>query len=63
MGGWWRPGGGGMHKHRTSGRSGKSPALRHAMRREAECNEIKDKSRIKDSKESVREVFHGARKR
>jgi len=47
----------GMHKHGTSGRTGKSPKLRHAMKREAEQNERKDRSRIKDPKRTMKELF------
>lgn len=36
-------GGMGMGKHRTSGKSPKSPKLRHALKRQAEMNEIKAK--------------------
>lgn len=47
----------GMHKHGTSGRTGKSPKFRQAMKREAEQNERKDRSRIKDPKRTVKELF------
>lgn len=47
----------GMHKHGTSGRTGKSPKLRQAMKREAERNERKDRSRIKDPKRTMKELF------
>ena len=52
----------GSHKHGTSGHSGKSPKLRSQIKREAEKNEHKDKSRIKDPKSSVDELFHGKKK-
>jgi hypothetical protein len=53
-------GGGGMGnlKHRTSGHATKSPKLRHAMKREAERNQVKDRSRIQDQKSTVGELFH-----
>lgn len=47
----------GSHKHYVSGRNGKSPKTRHALKREAEANCIKDNSRIKDPKKSVKELF------
>ena len=47
----------GMSKHRTSGRSGKSPNLKQYLKREAEKRTIKDRSRILDPKSSVSEVF------
>ena len=48
----------GMHKHGTSGRSGKSPKFRHQQRIEAERNIRSDKSRIKDPKVSIKELFN-----
>ncbi len=48
----------GSHKHGVSGRSGKSPAMRHHLKREAEKNERKDRTRIIDPKSSVQELFH-----
>jgi hypothetical protein len=47
----------GSQKHGRSGHSGKSPKFRHATKMEAEHNEIRDKSRIKDPKNSVAELF------
>lgn len=46
----------GMRKHGVSGHAGKSPKARHAMRREAEANEIMDRSAIKKPKSTVREL-------
>jgi hypothetical protein len=48
----------GMHKHGTSGRAGKSPKFRHQQRIEAERNIRSDKSRIKDPKVSIKELFN-----
>ena len=50
-------GGMGSRKHGKHGISGKSPRFRHAMKREAEKNERKQRSRIRDPKSSVRELF------
>jgi hypothetical protein len=44
-------------RHRKSGHCGKGPALRREMKREAEANEIRDKSRIKNPKTTVKELF------
>jgi len=49
----------GSHKHGVSGRAGKSPKLRHTLKREAERNSIKDRSRIRDPKDTIKELFHG----
>lgn len=49
----------GMGKHRKSGNCGKSPSLRAELRREAEKDERKDNSRIKEPKQSVKELFKG----
>jgi len=38
-------------------KAGKSPKLRHAMKRAAEENVRKDKSRIKEPRHSVRELL------
>ena len=51
----------GMHKHGTSGRATKSPRARFHERLEAERSEIKDRSRIKEPKASVGELFKGRR--
>ena len=48
----------GSHKHGTSGRSPKSPRLKHAMKREAESQVRVDRTRIIDPKSSVEELFH-----
>lgn len=50
-------GGMGSHKHGISGRAGKSPNLRHYMKREAEKDERKSRSRIQNPKSSVRELL------
>lgn len=47
----------GMAKHRRSGHATKSPKVRHAAKIEAERNERKDRTRIRDPKGSVTEVF------
>lgn len=52
----------GNHKHAISGHATKSPKLRAHMKREAEKDERKDRSRIKDPKSSVDELFHGKKK-
>lgn len=51
-------GGMGSHKHGISGHSPKSPKLRHNIKLEAERSEVKDRSRIKDPKASVSELFN-----
>ncbi len=51
-------GGMGSHKHYVSGRAGKSPKQRHALKRQAEAQVVKDKSRIKDPKKSIKDLFH-----
>jgi putative transposase len=48
----------GMHKHGTHGHSGKSPKLRHAMKRQSEKDEIKDRSRIRNPSSSVHDLFN-----
>lgn len=53
-------GGMGMRKHGKSGwknGSGKSPRFRHQMKLQAERNEIKDRSGIKNPKKSVSELL------
>jgi len=50
----------GMKKHAKSGchrGNTKDPKFRHAQRLEAERNEIKDRSRIRDPKTSVKDLF------
>lgn len=50
----------GMKKHGKSGchrGNTKSPKFRHVQRLEAERNEVKDRSRLRDPKESIRELF------
>ena len=49
----------GTAKHRKSGYSGKSPKYRFLTKLDAEKNEIKDKSRIKNPKSSIKELFKG----
>ena len=50
-------GGMGSHKHGTSGRAPKSPKTKHRMKREAEKDVRLDRTRIKDPKASVQELF------
>jgi len=50
-------GGMGSHKHGVSGRPGKSPRLRHAMKRMAEADERKAQPSIRNPKNSVRELL------
>ena len=47
----------GMSKHRKSGFSTKSPRARFLEKIEAEKNERKDNTRIKNPKGSVKELF------
>jgi hypothetical protein len=47
----------GMAKHRKSGRATKSPKFRHQMKMAAEAQERKDKSRIREPKSSITELF------
>lgn len=54
----------GSHKHYLAGsggkrRNGKSPKLRHAIKREAESVSIKARGRIRQPKASVKELFYG----
>jgi hypothetical protein len=51
-------GGMGNAKHRKSGHATKSPKLRHAQKREAERDVRSDRSRIKDPKSTISELFH-----
>jgi hypothetical protein len=52
-------GGGGMgsKKHGQSGHATKSPRFRFLQKLEAEKNDRKDRSRIKEPKASVKELF------
>jgi hypothetical protein len=47
----------GMAKHRKAGHTTKSPRFRHAMKLEAERNERKDRSRIREPKKNVKDLF------
>jgi hypothetical protein len=47
----------GSRKHGKSGTPGRSPKYRHALKREAEKQVRVDKTRIKDPKQSVQELF------
>jgi hypothetical protein len=47
----------GSHKHGTSGRAPKSPKLKHAMKREAEKDVRVDKTRLKEPKSNIKELF------
>lgn len=46
-----------LHKHYVAGHASKSPRFRHALKREAEANERKDRSRLREPKSSVKELF------
>jgi hypothetical protein len=48
----------GMTKHGRSGHATRSPRFRFLQKLEAKKNDRKDRSRIKDPKLSVGEVFH-----
>jgi hypothetical protein len=48
----------GMTKHGRSGHATRSPRFRFLQKLEAEKNDRKDQSRIKDPKQSVEELFH-----
>lgn len=54
-------GGMGSHKHGVSGHATKSPRARFLERLEAEKNERKDHSRIREPKTSVKELFEKRR--
>ena len=45
------------HKHYACGHSTKSPRFRFHAKREAEANEVRDKTRLKTPKASVKELF------
>ena len=48
----------GMTKHGRSGHATRSPRFRFLRKLEAQKNDRKDRSRIKDPKQSVEELFH-----
>jgi len=48
----------GMTKHGRSGHATQSPRFRFLQKLEARKNDRKDRSRIKDPKQSVEELFH-----
>jgi hypothetical protein len=48
----------GMTKHGRSGHATRSPRFRFLQKLEAQKNDRKDSSRIKDPKQSVEELFH-----
>jgi hypothetical protein len=48
----------GMTKHGRSGHATRSPRFRFLQKLEAQKNDRKDRSRIKDPKPSVEELFH-----
>jgi hypothetical protein len=48
----------GMTKHGRSGHATRSPRFRFLQKLEAEKNDRKDRSCIKDPKQSVEELFH-----
>jgi hypothetical protein len=50
-------GGMGNHKHGTCGRAPKSPRFRFHQKREAERDDVKDKTRLKYPKESIKDLF------
>jgi hypothetical protein len=47
-----------MTKHGRSGHATQSPRFRFLQKLEARKNDRKDRSRIKDPKQSVEELFH-----
>ncbi|MGA7406554.1 MAG: hypothetical protein WBW67_17440 [Pseudolabrys sp.] len=47
-----------MTKHGRSGHATRSPRFRFLQKLEAQKNDRKDRSRIKDPKQSVEELFH-----
>jgi hypothetical protein len=53
----------GMTKHGRSGHPTRSPRFRFLQKLEAQKNDRKDRSRIKDPKQSVEELFHSASQR
>jgi hypothetical protein len=48
----------GMTKHGRSGHATRSPRFRFLQKLEAQKNDRKDRSQIKDPKHSVEELFH-----
>jgi hypothetical protein len=48
----------GMTKHGRSGHATRSPRFRFLQKLEAQKNDRKDRSRIKDPKQSIEELFH-----
>jgi hypothetical protein len=48
----------GMTKHGRSGHATRSPRFRFLQKLEAHKNDRKDRSRIKDPRQSVEELFH-----
>jgi hypothetical protein len=48
----------GMIKHGRSGHATQSPRFRFLQKLEAHKDDCKDRSRIKDPKQSVEELFH-----
>jgi hypothetical protein len=48
----------GMTKHGRSGHATRSPRFRFLQKLEAQKNDHKDRSRIKEPKQSVEELFH-----
>jgi hypothetical protein len=48
----------GMTKHGRSGHATRSPRFRFLQKLEAQKSDRKDRSRIKDAKKSVEELFH-----
>jgi len=48
----------GMTKHGRSGHATRSPRFRFLQKLEAQKNDRKDRSRIKDPKQSVEKLFH-----
>ena len=48
----------GMTKHGRSGHATRSPRFRFLQKLEAQKNDRRDRSRIKDPKQSVEELFH-----
>ena len=55
-------GGMGSKKHGQSGHATKSPRFRFLQKIEAEKNERKDRSRLRDPKPTVGELFEGKKK-
>jgi hypothetical protein len=49
----------GAHKHGISGKAGKSPRFRHAMKREAEAQLVKRRKTATKWVSSVTEALHG----